>query len=71
MPVILDQSAEKKWLDKYAEEDDLLNLLNPYPADSMLAYTVSPLVNSVENDSPSLIRKTSPVDQHGNYTLFG
>ncbi|MDR7131096.1 putative SOS response-associated peptidase YedK [Algoriphagus sp. 4150] len=71
MPVILDQAAEKKWLDKYTEEGDLLNLLKPYPADSMLGFTVSPLVNSLQNDSPSIIRKTSPMDQHGNYTLFG
>ncbi|MEP1086677.1 MAG: SOS response-associated peptidase, partial [Algoriphagus sp.] len=71
MPVILDRNAEKKWLDSYTDETDLLSLLQPYPADAMLSYTVSPLVNSVQNDSPAIIRKTSPMDQHGNYTLFG
>ncbi|SFB25170.1 SOS response-associated peptidase [Algoriphagus aquimarinus] len=71
MPVILDRDAEKKWLDKYTEEEDLLSLLKPYSADSMMGFTVSPLVNSVQNDSPAIIRKTSPMDQHGNYTLFG
>ncbi len=71
MPVILDRNSEKKWLNSYTEEDDLLALLTPYPADSMLGFTVSPLVNSVQNDSPAVIRKTSPMDQHGNYTLFG
>lgn len=71
MPVILDQKAEKKWLDKYTEEEDLMALLKPYSANSMLGFTVSPLVNSVQNDSPAIIRKTSPMDQHGNYTLFG
>ncbi|WPR73641.1 SOS response-associated peptidase [Algoriphagus sp. NG3] len=71
MPVILDRNSEKKWLNSYTEEEDLLALLTPYPADSMLSYTVSPLVNSVQNDSPAIIRKTSPMDQHGNYTLFG
>ena len=71
MPVILRPDQEKKWLDNYSSETELLELLKPYPTDFMLSYTVSPLVNSVQNDSQSLVRKTSPMDQFGNYTLFG
>lgn len=71
MPVILNRQMEKKWLDNYTPESELLAMLQPYPSDQMLSYTVSPLVNSVQNDVPSIIRKTSPADQHGNYTLFG
>lgn len=71
MPLILSRESEKKWLDKYSSETELLNLLKPYPAELMLHYTVSPLVNSVQNDSPGIIRRTSPMDQFGNYTLFG
>jgi putative SOS response-associated peptidase YedK len=71
MPVILNREDEKKWLDKYSKEDDLVKLLGTYPANEMISYTVSPLVNSVGNDSPAIIRKTSPMDQFGNYTLFG
>ncbi len=71
MPVILNREQEKKWLDKYSSESDLLNLLQPYPAELMLSYSVSSLVNSVQNDSPGIIRKISPMDQFGNYTLFG
>lgn len=71
MPVILNRQMEKKWLDNYTSESDLLSMLQPYSSDQMMSYTVSPLVNSVENDVPSIIRKTSPADQHGNYTLFG
>lgn len=71
MPVILNRQMEKKWLDNYTPESELLEMLRPFPSDQMLSYTVSPLVNSVQNDSPSIIRKTSPADQHGNYTLFG
>ena len=71
MPVILTREMEKKWLDKYSSEEDLLEMLKPYSEDSMLSYTVSPSVNSVQNDYPSLIKKSSPADQHGNYTLFG
>ena len=71
MPVILNRDQEKKWLDKYASESDLMKLLHPYPSEMMMSYTVSPLVNSVQNDSPGIIRRTSPMDQFGNYTLFG
>ena len=71
MPVILNREQEKKWLDKYATESDLLNMLTPYPAELMLSYSVSSQVNSVQNDSPGIIRKISPMDQFGNYTLFG
>lgn len=71
MPVILNRQMEKKWLDNYTPESELLAMLQPHSSDQMLSYTVSPLVNSVENDVPSIIRKTSPADQHGNYTLFG
>ncbi|MBM3169642.1 MAG: SOS response-associated peptidase, partial [Bacteroidetes bacterium] len=46
-------------------------MLQPYPSDLMQSYTVSPLVNSVQNDTQSILRRTSPMDQFGNYTLFG
>lgn len=71
MPVILQKENEKKWLDKYTSESDLQGMLNTYSADAMLSYTVSQQVNQVKNDNPSVIRKTSPMDQFGNYTLFG
>lgn len=71
MPVILRREQEKKWLDKYSTEDELAKMLTTYPAELMQSYTVSPLVNSVLNDSPSILRRTSPMDQFGNYTLFG
>jgi putative SOS response-associated peptidase YedK len=71
MPAILNKDQEKKWLDKYSSEEELTKLLQPFPSESMLSYTVSPLVNSVQNDSPAIIRRTSPMDQFGNYTLFG
>ncbi|MBN7812669.1 SOS response-associated peptidase [Algoriphagus sp. H41] len=71
MPVILSREQEKKWLDKYSSETDLLASLKPYPTELMLSYSVSSLVNSVQNDSPGIIRKISPMDQFGNYTLFG
>ncbi|WP_296699071.1 SOS response-associated peptidase [Algoriphagus sp.] len=71
MPVILTKETEKIWLDNYTSEDDLKKMLIPFAADSMVSFSVSPLVNSVQNDTPAVMRKTSPMDQHGNYTLFG
>ncbi|MBN3583524.1 SOS response-associated peptidase [Algoriphagus aestuarii] len=71
MPVILTKEQEKVWLDSYSKEEDLMKILNPISADLMISYTVSPLVNTVQNDTPAVMRKTSPMDQHGNYTLFG
>jgi putative SOS response-associated peptidase YedK len=71
MPVIISRDQEKKWLDKYSSEEDLLKMAHPYPGDQMISYTVSPMVNSVQNDTPGIMRRTSPMDQFGNYTLFG
>lgn len=71
MPVILNRSQEKKWLDRYTPESELLAMLDPYPEELMMSYSVSSMVNSVENDSPGIIRKISPMDQFGNFTLFG
>ncbi|KEO74566.1 SOS response-associated peptidase [Anditalea andensis] len=71
MPVILTQDAEKIWLSKYTSEKELLNILGPLSHTEMMSYPVSTQVNEPGNDNPSLIRKTSPMDQFGNYTLFG
>lgn len=71
MPVIVDKNMEAAWLDSSTSEEKLLAMLKPFPAAGMLSYTVSPMVNHVGNDSPFVIRKTLPMDQFGNYTLFG
>ncbi|MCH7415673.1 SOS response-associated peptidase [Belliella sp. R4-6] len=71
MPVILKKEDEKKWLDPYTTEEELIDMLIPYKATEMITYSVSPLVNQVNNDTPSVLKKTSPMDQFGNYTLFG
>ncbi len=57
MPVILPKTAYKKWLDPSNQDlDELVELLQPYPAEKMVAYPVSPLVNSIRNNSPDCIR---------------
>jgi len=56
MPAILPRDLESQWLDETTRDRDwLMDMLAPYPAEQMEAYTVSTLVNSVKNDSPSLI----------------
>ncbi|MCI1857055.1 MAG: SOS response-associated peptidase [Sporolactobacillus sp.] len=57
MPVILNREDEAKWLNPANHDANaLLTLLKPYPSAQMTAYAVSPAVNSVKNDSPSLIK---------------
>lgn len=56
MPVILPESAFPGWLDPAEKTPDLLSpLLQPYPAEEMMFYPVSRLVNSPANDSPECI----------------
>ena len=68
MPVILPKDAEDFWLDSAVEDHTrLLDLLQPYQASGMAAYTVSRLVNSVKNNSPECIE---PVSVMGQPPLF-
>ncbi|MEK4359007.1 SOS response-associated peptidase [Paenibacillus sp. FSL M7-1455] len=60
MPVILRQEDELRWVQRGAADPrELQQLLVPYPADEMEAYPVSTAVNSVKNDSPLCIEKSS------------
>lgn len=70
MPVILDKSGEQIWLNQNATEQELLKLLVGYPPSKMNLYTVSPGINEIRNDVPSLIIPSPPADQFGNLTLF-
>jgi putative SOS response-associated peptidase YedK len=55
MPVILPVELEREWLDPEISKEHALSLLQPYPAEAMIALKASPLVNSVRNDDPSLL----------------
>ena len=51
MPVILPRDVEQVWLDPGITDSTFLkSLLIPYPADQMIAYEVSTLVNSPKNN---------------------
>ena len=55
MPVILPEIAEAAWLDGEQELGGLQSLLVPFSADSMNAYAVGSIVNSVKNNEPDCI----------------
>lgn len=55
MPVILGPETIGQWLDAANDQETLLSLLQPYPADPMAFYRVSTAVNNVRNDDPSCI----------------
>ncbi len=56
MPVILSPEEYAPWLDpELTDPEQLLPMLDQYPADELTAYPVSPMVGSVRNDSPELI----------------
>lgn len=50
MPAILRPADYALWLDPAAPPGVLMELLRPYPGESVLAYPVSSRVNSVKND---------------------
>ncbi len=70
MPVILDPESEQAWLSSEVSTEHHLSLLKPCPEQNMNHYTISPMVNNVNNDNPQLIIPTPPADQYGNLTLF-
>lgn len=55
MPVMLDIQARWAWLNPDADQDFLLDLLTPYPAEEMKCFPVSRAVNSPGNDTPEVI----------------
>jgi putative SOS response-associated peptidase YedK len=56
MPVILDKSQFADWLNPMPQAaENLIHLIQPFPADKMSAYPVSTLVNAPSNDRAELI----------------
>lgn len=56
MPVILHPNEYRTWLDRNTTNPaGLMRLFQPYPADLMDMWRVSPMVNSVKNESADLI----------------
>lgn len=55
MPVILRETDKDLWLSDQLDSKIHLDLLQPYPADQMKAYPVSPTLGNVKLDHPGLI----------------
>jgi putative SOS response-associated peptidase YedK len=56
MPVVLPTEAYARWLDPAEQKpEQLQGLLKPYPAEQMMTYPISTLVNNPKNDSPECI----------------
>ncbi len=70
MPVIFGREQEKIWLNKESEEKTLLDLLVPFSSDTWDGFAVSPQLNTISFDRPSLLLPVPPADQFGNMTLF-
>jgi len=63
MPVIIAPADYDLWLDlKLPATARLKPLLRPYPAEAMLAYPVSPIVNSAVNEDPQCIEPAAKQD---------
>ncbi len=57
MPVILPPETYARWLEPAERKPkELTDLLQPFPAEAMTAYSVSRLVNSPDNDRPECIQ---------------
>lgn len=70
MPLILTKAQEAIWLQPEVSELELDSVLTSVFAEAMDGYTVSPQINSIEADKPSLMLPMPAADQFGNLTLF-
>ncbi|HBV85572.1 MAG TPA: hypothetical protein DEF42_02690 [Desulfosporosinus sp.] len=59
MPVILQKDTEPLWLRADIPSREVKGLLTPFPAEGMIAYEVSSLVNSPRNDVPECVLPVS------------
>jgi putative SOS response-associated peptidase YedK len=55
MPVILPTADEAVWLDPAISKEHALSLLQPYPAELMIALPASTRANSTRNDDSGLL----------------
>ena len=57
MPVILEPMDYDRWLDAGDSAKPPVDLLRPYPAERMCAWTVSDRVGNVRNNDPALLER--------------
>ncbi|MDZ7608450.1 MAG: SOS response-associated peptidase [Cyclobacteriaceae bacterium] len=71
MPVILNREEEKLWLTESFAGGDYTGFLINNMNSKLTYYSVSSLVNSVNNEGSALIKPALAMDQFGNLDLFG
>jgi putative SOS response-associated peptidase YedK len=69
-PLVLSKEDEAIWLKNDTDESELLALLNRANGLDFDGFTVSPQLNSIQFDRPSLLLPVPAADQFGNLTLF-
>ena len=69
MPVMLTPDAQDKWL-RDSGSDELMKLLEPFPAEAMKSFPVSQQVNHAQIEEPSLVEPIELVAEPENLTLF-
>ena len=63
MPALLTRAHERYWLAppaEGAEEEDMRQLLIPYPEEALEAYPVSTAVNNARHEAPELLERVDP-----------
>ena len=63
MPVIVEPRNYKRWLDAGNPTQPPVDLLRPYPAESMSAWPVSEQVGNVRNNAPHLLEQAQAAQQ--------
>lgn len=67
LPVIVKSETEKGWLSGSIDA----NIDTMIPLQEFITYSISPVIHSSRTDNIEMIKHVPPVDQRGNYTLFG
>lgn len=70
MPVLFNKEQEQIWLNTESNEEQLMQLLQDENPETLEHYSVSPEINNIDKDVPSLVNPSTPADQFGNYSLF-
>ncbi len=69
MPVMLGIAAQDEWL-RGSRPAQLMELLQPFPAEQMKSFPVSTQVNHAQKDEPSLVEPVELVEVPQNLRLF-
>lgn len=69
MPSVLLPEHERTWLEEALPDEDLRQLLVPFPGDQLEAYPVSTAVNNARNEAEELLEEVDP--EQPTEGLFG